>query len=90
MKDPVRAHDKFVYEREVILAYLEAHRKSPITEKHLNARLPIESSLKPQMALKNEIQAFVEANKELLGETCEGDGDGHGVEAVEGQLIVTS
>ncbi len=28
MKDPVKAHDKLVYEREVIFSYLEKHRES--------------------------------------------------------------
>ncbi len=55
------------FTKEIILDYLEENGKSPVTEKALNPRLPVRSSLKPQLALKKEIEAFVEANKELLG-----------------------
>ncbi len=73
MKDPVKAHDKLVYEKQAIATYLEKHNKSPKTGKPLNPRIPVESSLKPQIALKKEIESFMEGNKELLEMQEEGD-----------------
>ncbi len=32
----------------------------------MDPRIPVKSSLKPQVALKKEIESFVEANRELL------------------------
>ncbi len=75
MKNPVKAHDKFVYEKEVIFDYLQKNRKSPKTGKALNARITVKRSLKPQVGLKKEIETFMEANRELLEMQEEGAGD---------------
>lgn len=60
-RDPVVADDGMTYERDAILRWFQSgHRTSPKTGKRLG-----ELSIKPNHALRNSIETFLQRNKKI-------------------------
>lgn len=58
MKDPVICGDGHTYERDAIVRWLQSNTASPITRQQLSVQ-----SIKPNFALRNAIQRYVNASQ---------------------------